>query len=47
MRKRKSTCGLCKPTKKWKKRDTRKTNVLKRSLTDEINADIKARVLHK
>ncbi len=32
---RKSTCGLCKPTKKFKKTNTRAKSVLKRALINE------------
>ena len=36
MVRRKSTCGLCKPHKKWKKNNTKAQQDLKR----EINRDI-------
>lgn len=45
MRKRKSTCGLCKPSKKWKQNNTKKANQIKKSLLDDYFGQIKLRIL--
>jgi len=45
MRKRKSTCGLCKPTKRWKQRDIKKTNKEKEFLKNEFDKVVKLRIL--
>ncbi|MEK7186130.1 MAG: hypothetical protein AAB675_02090 [Patescibacteria group bacterium] len=36
MVKRKSTCGLCKPTKKWKRSDTKQKQIMKQNIEEEI-----------
>lgn len=36
MIKRKSTCGLCKPHKKWKRNDTKKKQLLRITIEKEI-----------
>ena len=36
MVKRKSTCGLCEPDKKWKKNDTKAKQKLRREIQEEI-----------
>jgi hypothetical protein len=35
MVKRKSTCGLCKPHKKWKRNDTKAKNLIKKEIEIE------------
>lgn len=47
MRKRKSVCGLCKPTKKWKRRNNRITNSNKSLFKNECDSDVKLRILRK
>lgn len=47
MQKRKSICGLCKPTKKWKRRNVRKTNFFKKSVENDFSVGVKLRVSHK
>lgn len=34
MKIRKSTCGLCKPTKKWKRNNTRLKSIFNKALLD-------------
>jgi len=36
MVKRKSTCGLCKPQKKWKRNDTKAKNFIKQEIEREL-----------
>ncbi len=36
MVKRKSVCGLCKPTKKWKKNDTKLKNEINKIIFEEL-----------
>jgi hypothetical protein len=47
MRKRKSICGLCKPTKKWKKRSVKKAEDLKQILRGGFGVAVKLRELRK
>ena len=47
MRKKKSICGLCKPTKKWKRRNVKKTEDSKQMLSEECGIAIKLRELRK
>ena len=37
MVKRKSTCGLCKPEKKWKQTDTKKKQKIRKEIELEAN----------
>lgn len=40
MRFRRGTCGLCKPTKRYKTNATRKSQARKKEVMGEISADV-------
>ena len=48
MRFRRATCGLCKPTKRYKRRDRKREAVLRRAVLDGLSATaLKLREHHR
>ncbi len=41
---KKSTCGLCKPTKKWKRNNTKTKQLLKKEIEGEVAVGVNVKI---